>query len=138
MKPDVAALVRELRATLDQIGDALINGSLDDLIATESRLAGIASTFGTGTFGAGTFGGAFGADGFGQTMSANALSPAVPPSELDAALSALRRCQRLGDSFNEVGASWFEVGGGQAYTRAGRSPVSTTFTGRTATFDTRV
>jgi hypothetical protein len=120
---DVAALVRELRATLDQIGDALVNGSLDDLIATESRLAGLAGTF---------------AGGFGQAMSANALSPVVPPSEVDAALSALRRCQRLGDSFNEVGASWFEVGGGQAYTRAGRSPVSTTFTGRTATFDTRV
>jgi hypothetical protein len=133
MKPDVAALVRELRATLDQIGDALVNGSLDDLIATESRLAGIAGTFGAGTFGPGTFGA-----GFGPAMSANALSPAVPPSEVDAALSALRRCQRLGDSFNEVGASWFEVGGGQAYTRAGRSPVSTTFTGRTATFDTRV
>ena len=32
-KPDVAALVRELRATLDQIGDALVNGSFDDLIA---------------------------------------------------------------------------------------------------------
>jgi hypothetical protein len=124
LKPDVAALVRELRATLDQIGDALVNGSLDDLIATESRLAGIAGTFGAG--------------GFAAAMSASALSPAVPPSEVDAALSALRRCQRLGDSFNEVGASWFEVGGGQAYTRAGRSPVSTTFTGRTATFDTRV
>ena len=124
IKPDVAALVRELRATLDQIGDALVNGSLDDLIATESRLAGIAGTFGAG--------------GFGQAMSAGALSPAVPPSEVDAALTALRRCQRLGDSFNEVGASWFELGSGQAYTRTGRSPVSTTFTGRTATFDTRV
>ena len=119
MKPDVAALVRELRATLDQIGDALVNGSFDDLIATESRLAGMAGTFS-------------------QAMSAGVLSPAVPPSEVDAALAALRRCQRLGDSFNEVGASWFEVGSGQAYTRAGRSPVSTTFTGRTATFDTRV
>ena len=124
LKPDVAALVRELRATLDQIGDALVNGSFDDLVATESRLAGIAGTFGT--------------SGFDQAMSASALSPAVPPSEVDAALTALRRCQRLGDSFNEVGASWFEAGGGQAYTRAGRSPVSTTFTGRTATFDTRV
>ena len=124
VKPDVAALVRELRATLDQIGDALVNGSLDDLIATESRLAGIAGLLGPGVFG--------------QAMSAGALSPVVPPSEVDAALSALRRCQRLGDSFNEVGASWFEVGSGQAYTRAGRSPVSTTFTGRTATFDTRV
>ena len=122
-KPDVAALVRELRATLDQIGDALVNGSFDDLIATESRLAGIAGSLGPGTFS--------------QAMSASALSPAVP-SEVDAALTALRRCQRLGDSFNEVGASWFEVGSGQAYTRAGRSPVSTTFTGRTATFDTRV
>ena len=129
MKPDVAALVRELRATLDQIGDALINGSFDDLIATESRLAGIAGSFGAGAFGAG---------GFSQAMSANALSPAGPPSELDAALSALRRCQRLGDSFNEVGASWFEVGSGRAYTRTGRSPVSTTLPGRTATFDTRV
>jgi hypothetical protein len=124
MKPDVAALVRELRATLDQIGDALVNGSFDDLVATESRLAGLAGTFGAG--------------GFGQAMSADALSPAVQPSEVDAALTALRRCQRLGDSFNEVGASWFEVGSGQAYTRTGRSPVSTTFTGRTATFDTRV
>ena len=71
-------------------------------------------------------------------MSASALSPAVPPSEVDAALTALRRCQRLGDSFNEVGASWFELGSGQAYTRTGRSPVSTTLAGRTATFDTRV
>jgi hypothetical protein len=124
MKPDVAALVRELRATLDQIGDALVNGSLDDLIATESRLAGIAGSLGPGTFS--------------QAMSAGAFSPTVPPSEVDAALLALRRCQRLGDSFNEVGASWFEVSSGQAYTRAGRSPVSTTFTGRTATFDTRV
>jgi hypothetical protein len=127
MKPDVAALVRELRATLDQIGDALVNGSLDDLIATESRLAGIAGAFGAG-----------GGFAHAMTVSADALSPVVPPSEVDAALSALRRCQRLGDSFNEVGASWFEVGSGQAYTRAGRSPVSTTFTGRTATFDTRV
>lgn len=124
MRPDVAALVRELRATLDQIGDALVNGSLDDLIATESRLAGIAGTFGSG--------------GFSQMMSDSALSPTVPPSELDAALAALRRCQRLGDSFNEVGASWFEVGSGRAYTRTGRSPVSTTLPGRTATFDTRV
>jgi hypothetical protein len=124
MKSDVAALVRELRATLDQIGDALVNGSLDDLIATESRLAGIAGLLGPGNFS--------------QAMSASALSPVVPPSEVDAALTALRRCQRLGDSFNEVGASWFEVGSGQAYTRAGRTPVSTTFIGRTATFDTRV
>ena len=123
-KPDVAALVRELRATLDQIGDALVNGSFDDLVATESRLAGIAGTFGSG--------------GFENELSANALSPMPSSFELDAALSALRRCQRLGDSFNEVGASWFEAGNGQAYTRAGRTPVSTTFTGRTATFDTRV
>jgi hypothetical protein len=123
-KPDVAALVRELRATLDQIGDALVNGSLDDLIATETRLAGIAGSFVPG--------------GFGPVMTDGALSPALPPSEVDAALTALRRCQRLGDSFHEVGASWFELGSGQAYTRTGRSPVSTTFTGRTATFDTRV
>ena len=61
MKPDVAALVRELRATLDQIGDALVNGSFDDLIATESRLAGMAGTFS-------------------QAMSAGVLSPAVPGS----------------------------------------------------------
>ena len=47
VKPDVAALVRELRATLDQIGDALVNGSFDDLIATESRLAGRTATFDT-------------------------------------------------------------------------------------------
>jgi hypothetical protein len=123
-KPDVAALVRELQATLDQIGDALVNGSLDDLIATESRLAGIAGSLGPASFG--------------QTMTQSALSPAVPPSEVDAALTALRRCQRLGNSFNEVGASWFEVGSGQAYTRTGRSPMSTTLNGRTATFDTRV
>jgi hypothetical protein len=124
MKPDVAALVRELRATLDQIGDALVNGSLDDLIATESRLAGLAGSFGPG--------------GLGHAAIGGALSPAVPPSELDAALTALRRCQRLGDSFSEVGTSWFEVGSGQAYTRTGRSPVSTTLAGRTAIFDTRV
>ena len=73
-KPDVAALVRELRATLDQIGDALVNGSFDDLVATESRLAGIAGTFG--------------ASGFGTAMSANEFSP-VPPSEVDAALSGV-------------------------------------------------
>jgi hypothetical protein len=119
-KPDVAALVRELRATLDQIGDAMVNGSFDDLIATESRLAGIAGTFG-------------------QVMTTSEMhSPAVPQSEVDAALSALRRCQRLGGSFHETGASWFEVGSGQAYTRTGRTPVSTTLAGRTATFDTRV
>ena len=123
MKPDVAALVRELRATLDQIGDALVNGSLDDLIATESRLAGIAGLLGPG---------------FGPAIHEGLISPAVQPSEVDAALTALRRCQRLGNSFNEVGASWFEVGGGQAYTRAGRTPVSTTLPGRTVTFDTRV
>jgi hypothetical protein len=124
MRPDVAALVRELRATLDQIGDALVNGSFDDLIATESRLAGIAGTFGAG--------------GFGQAVNESVLSPAVLPSEVDAALTALRRCQRLGDSFNEVGTSWFEVSGGQAYSRTGRSPAGTTLVGRTATFDTRV
>lgn len=134
MKPDVAALVRELRATLDQIGDALVNGSLDDLIATESRLAGIAGSFGAGSFGAGSFG----PGGSGQAVSAGSQFPAVSPSEIDAALTALRRCQRLGDSFHEVGAKWFEVGSGQAYTRTGRSPVSTTLPGRTATFDTRV
>ena len=119
MKPDVAALVRELRATLDQIGDALVNGSFDDLIATESRLAGLAGDIG-------------------QSASAGVPFPAVLPSEVDAALTALRRCQRLGDSFHEVGTSWFELGSGQAYTRTGRSPVSTTLAGRTATFDTRV
>jgi hypothetical protein len=124
VKPDVAALVRELRATLDQIGDALVNGSFDDLIATESRLAGIA--------------GSLGPVGLGPVAIGSAISPAVPRSEVDAALTALRRCQRLGDSFNEVGTSWFEMGSGQAYTRTGRSPVSTTLAGRTATFDTRV
>jgi hypothetical protein len=123
-KPDVAALVRELRATLDQIGDALVNGSLDDLIATESRLAGIAGFLGPGSLS--------------QAMHEHVISPAVQASEVDAALTALRRCQRLGNSFNEVGASWFEVGSGQAYTRTGRTPVSTTLAGRTATFDTRV
>lgn len=116
-KPDVASLVRELRATLDQIGDALVSGAFDDLIATESRLAGIAG-------------------GFSLVLGAGQVPP-TPPSELDAALTALRRCQRLGSSFSEVGTSWIGAGDANAYTRSGRAPASTLFVGRTA-IDTRV
>lgn len=102
-KSDVDALVRELRATLDLIGDALVNGTFDDLIATESRLAGIAG-------------------GFSQVLGDPAPMATAAPSELDAALAALRRCQRLGSSFTEVGTSWLGVGDAAAYTRSGRSP----------------
>jgi hypothetical protein len=100
-KPDVATLVRELRATLDQIGDALVNGAFDDLIATESRLAGIVG-------------------GFSQVLEDGGRATAAP-SELDAALIALRRCQRLGESFADVGTSWFAAGDPNGYTRSGRS-----------------
>jgi hypothetical protein len=116
-KPDVATLVRELRATLDQIGDALVNGVFDDLIATESRLAGIAGGFSLVL-------------GHGQV-------PPTPPSELDAALASLRRCQRLGSSFTEMGTAWIGAGEANAYTRSGRTPASTLVVGRTA-IDTRV
>ena len=115
-KPDVATLVRELRATLDQIGDALVSGVFDDLISTESRLAGIAG-------------------GFSIVLGSGQVPP-TPPSELDAALASLRRCQRLGSTFTEVGTSWIGVGEANAYTRSGRAPAKTPFVGRTA-IDTR-
>jgi hypothetical protein len=103
-KADVATLVQELRATLDQIGDALVNGSFDDLIATESRLAGIVS-------------------GFNTTLVPGANTTLQSPSELEDALSALRRCQKLGASFNELGAAWMAVGHPRAgaYDRSGRA-----------------
>jgi len=104
-KPDVATLVRELRATLDHIGDALVSGRYDDLITTESRLAGVVSGFAV----------AF-ADGKVQRP----LS-----AELDDALTALRRCQKLGATFSDLGDSWLSVGLGHphagAYDRSGRS-----------------
>jgi hypothetical protein len=117
-RQDVGALVRELKATLDQIGDALVNGTFDDLIATESRLAGIAG-------------------GFSQVLGDPPSMPTAPPSELDAALAALRRCQRLGSSFTDVGTSWLGVGEANAYTRSGRSPVRLTRVPKT-TIDMRV
>src|SRR5262249_53877797 len=102
-KPDVATLVRELTATLDHIGDALVSGRYDDLITTESRLADVVSGFAV----------AF-ADGSVQRPLA---------SELDDALTALRRCQRLGSTFTELGASWLTAGYPHSvhYDRAGRS-----------------
>ena len=104
-KPDVTTLVLELRATLDHIGDALVNGAFDDLIATESRLAGIVG-------------------GFGLVLGDGASATAAP-SELDEALKALRRCQRLGANFTELRASelhtvWPNAAAG-SYDRAGRS-----------------
>src|SRR5215831_6227094 len=89
-RPDVATLVRELRATLDHIGDALVNGRYDDLITTESRLAGVVSGFAVAL-----------ADGTIQRPSA---------SELDDALAALRRCQRLGATFTGLGGAWLSTG----------------------------
>jgi hypothetical protein len=100
-KPDVAALVRELRATLDHIGDALVNGALDVLITTESRLSGIVG-------------------GFTQVLMDGVPTP-PPASELEAALNGLRRCQRLGQSFADVGSSWFAAGDPNGYSRSGRS-----------------
>jgi hypothetical protein len=104
-KPDVASLVRELRATLDHIGDALVSGRYDDLITTESRLAGVVSGLAV----------------------ASADGPVERPltSELDDALTALRRCQKLGDTFTDLGESWLNVGVTHpyagAYDRSGRS-----------------
>ena len=102
-RPDVATLVRELRATLDQIGDALVNGHYDDLITTESRLAGVVSGFTVAL-----------ADGTIQRPAS---------SELDAALTALRRCQRLGATFTELGGAWLAAGNPHAgaYDRSGRA-----------------
>jgi hypothetical protein len=104
-KPDVATLVQELRATLDHIGDALVNGSFDDLIATESRLAGIVSGFNA------------------ALIHETSAVPLASPSELDHALSALRRCQKLGGTFTELGAAWMAVGHPRAgaYDRSGRA-----------------
>lgn len=107
-KPDVASLVRELRATLDHIGDALVSGRYDDLITTESRLAGVVSGFAV----------AFSSSPDGQVQRPLA-------SELDDALTALRRCQKLGDTFTDLGESWLNVGVTHpyagAYDRSGRS-----------------
>ncbi len=106
-KPDVATLVRELRATLDHIGDALVNGRYDGLITTESRLAGVVSGFAV----------AF-ADGTIQRPAS---------SELDDALTALRRCQRLGATFSELGGAWLTAGNPHAgaYDRSGRAHAET-------------
>ena len=107
-KPDVAALVRELRATLDHIGDALVTGRYDDLITTESRLAGVVSGF---------------AVAFSTAPDGQLQRPLA--SELDDALTALRRCQKLGDTFTDLGESWLNVGVTHpyagAYDRSGRS-----------------
>lgn len=116
-KPDVATLVRELRATLDQIGDALVNGAFDDLVTTESRLSGIVG-------------------GFNQVLADGVPTTAPPFSELEAALAGLRRCQRLGQSFEEAGTSWFTAGDPNGYTRSGRSGAGQPQMVR-ATIDTR-
>lgn len=101
--PDVATLVRELRATLDHIGDALVTGRYDDLITTESRLAAVVS-------------------GFAHASAAGPIPrPAV--SELEDALTALRRCQRLGTTFTDMSGTWLSAGHphSNAYDRAGRA-----------------
>ena len=110
-KPDVASLVRELRATLDHIGDALVTGRYDDLITTESRLAGVVSGFAV----------AFSP----SNASADGQLQRPLASELNDALTALRRCQKLGDTFTDLGESWLNVGVTHpyagAYDRSGRS-----------------
>ena len=110
-KPDVASLVRELRATLDHIGDALVSGRYDDLITTESRLAGVVSGFAV----------AFSP----SNASADGQLQRPLASELNDALTALRRCQKLGDTFTDLGESWLNVGVTHpyagAYDRSGRS-----------------
>jgi hypothetical protein len=115
-KPDVATLVRELRATLDHIGDALVSGRYDDLITTESRLAGVVS-------------------GFAVAFQDGAVERPLS-SELDDALTALRRCQRLGATLTDLGDHWLQAGYSHtnAYDRSGRShgPASAT------TLETRV
>ena len=114
-KPDVATLVRELRATLDHIGDALVNGRYDDLITTESRLAGVVSGFTTLS---GQSGGTFAAG-----LAMGTTIPRPPVAELDEALTALRRCQRLGANLNELSAPWLAVGhpASGAYDRSGQT-----------------
>jgi hypothetical protein len=102
-KPDVATLVRELRATLDHIGDALVDGRYDDLITTESRLAGVVS-------------------GFAVAFTEGAV-PRPPFAELDDALVALRRCQRLGANLTELSRPWLVAGNPAAgsYDRSGHA-----------------
>jgi hypothetical protein len=106
-KPDVATLVRELRATLDHIGDALVDGRYDDLMTTESRLAGVVSGFNA------FFSGAF----------TEGPAPRPPFTELDEALVALRRCQRLGANLTELSAPWLVAGNPAAgsYDRSGHT-----------------
>lgn len=113
-KPDVATLVRELRATLDHIGDALVNGRYDDLITTESRLAGVVSGFEASLSGAFTAGG--------PTVSGSPI-PRPPVAELDEALTALRRCQRLGANLTDLSTPWLVAGNpaSGAYDRTGVS-----------------
>jgi hypothetical protein len=108
-KPDVAALVRELRATLDHIGDALVNGRYDDLITTESRLAGVVSGLAVTFTAAGP--------------SVGSAIPRPPVAELDEALIALRRCQRLGANLTELSMPWLVAGNpaSGAYDRTGVS-----------------
>jgi hypothetical protein len=101
--PDVATLVRELRATLDHIGDALVNGRYDDLISTESRLASVVSGF--------------------AIASATGPLPRPVATELEDALASLRRCQRLGANFTDMSGTWLHAGHphSNAYDRAGRA-----------------
>jgi hypothetical protein len=106
-KPDVATLVRELRATLDHIGDALVTGRYDDLMSTESRLAGVVSGFNT----------------FFSAAFTEGPAPQPPFAELDDALVALRRCQRLGANLTELSTPWLVAGNpaAGAYDRSGHA-----------------
>jgi hypothetical protein len=125
-KPDVATLVRELRATLDHIGDALVNGRYDDLITTESRLAGVISGF---------------AVAFADGPQGPAFRQRPMASELDDALTALRRCQKLGNTFDELRSGWLAAGythsHAAAYDRSGRSHTGTPAQASTTTLETR-
>ncbi len=96
---DVDHLVQQLKATLDAVGNALVEGGLDDLVAAETQLAALVS-------------------GLGQAMESGALT--AIPSEIDAALDALRRCQRLGSSFETLSGRWLETGEA-SYDRSGRA-----------------
>src|SRR5262245_18080982 len=102
-KSDVATHVRELRATLTHIDDALVNGRYDDLITTGRRLAGVVS-------------------GFAVALS-NGHVQRPMASDLEDTLVALRRCQKLGATFTDLGGSWLTAGlqHATAYDRAGRS-----------------